>query len=91
MEFSNSVEVLMNNLVEYERTSEVCWKECNKKGGQCSVCGESGFCCRNEYHPTWNGNCPIKAIQAARKNGHDCVSPKHAQVTGEKTLRSLRV
>ena len=79
----------MDNLEKYERTSEGCWKDCRKKGGKCSLCGESGYCCRNEYHPTWNGDCPIRAIQAARKNGHDCVSPKHAQVAGKNKFKEL--
>ena len=64
----------------WERTSEQCWRSCDKKGGKCSYCGESGYCCRNEDHPTWNGNCPAKAIQAARKHAHDCVLLKQGLV-----------
>ena len=60
----------------WERTSEQCWRTCDKKGGKCSDCGKNGFCCRNEDHPTWNGNCPTQAIKAASKDKHDCVSPK---------------
>ena len=66
----------LNGLEEYERTSQQCWTDCGKKGGKCSVCGEFGYCCRNKYHPSWNGNCPIGAIRAARQDGHDCTQPK---------------
>ena len=74
---------------EWERTSEKCYRKCDRKGGKCSICGELGFCCRNEDHPTWNGNCPIGAIQAARKNGHNCVQPKIAGKLSNNKLLSL--
>ena len=57
-------------------TGEDCWDECDQRGGKCLICGESGYCCRNEDHPTWNGDCPTEAIQAALKDRHKCLA-KH--------------
>ena len=58
----------------WELTGDGCWDQCGN-GGKCSICGESGFCCRNEDHPTWNGDCPTEAIQAALNDRHQCVAP----------------
>ena len=57
-------------------TDVPCWHQCDKKGGKCSTCGEFGYCCRNGDHPTWNGDCPTGAIQAALEDRHRCVAPK---------------
>ena len=67
--------------VVWKRTRDACWYPCNKIGGKCAWCGESGFCCRkgvpgNPVPSHWNGNCPINAIKAAKIYHHGCVSPK---------------
>ena len=54
--------------------NEVCWRECNKRGGKCSFCGD-GYCCNGKKgtYPGWNGNCPEGAIAVAPLNGHRCI------------------
>ena len=51
-----------------------CWKECNRRGGKCTFCGE-GYCCNGKQgtYPGWNGNCPNDAIAVAPQNGHKCI------------------
>ena len=71
-------------LVSWESLDDVaCWElslgGCGK-GGKCSVCGESGYCCRNYDNPTSNGDCPTGAIQAASKDIHQCVVPKQGSL-----------
>ena len=67
------MELNFHHLGSWEATDDPCWEQCDKKGGKCSICGESGYCCRNEDHPTWNGDCPAGAIQAAFKEKHRCI------------------
>ena len=63
------------NYLEWKSTGYKCWNEC-RQGGKCSICGESGYCCRNEDHPTFNKDCPTGAIQAPLKDKtHYCVVP----------------
>ena len=71
--------VSFNWIVEesWESTGVNCWDQCGQKGGKCSVCGESGYCCRNK---DWKGDCPTGAIQAAWKDRHDCVAPKQGSL-----------
>ena len=45
------------------------------RAGKCSVCGEYGYCCRNEDRD-WNGDCPTGAIQATSSIRHECVVPQ---------------
>ena len=64
-------------VIKWEKTNEEsCWDKCGEKGGKCSFCGRSGFCCRKQMQSTWNGNCPIEGMQAALEYRHVCVSPK---------------
>ena len=67
----------------WQRTRENCWEQCEKKGGRCPFCGENGFCCRGERHPTWNGNCPIQSLRVARTDEHDCVAPIKGMFTSK--------
>ena len=74
----------------WKLTGKNCWNECNQRGGKCLICGESGYCCRNEDQPlwaqrgmhidTWNGDCPFGAIQAALKDRHQCLAPKQGSL-----------
>ena len=64
----------------WKLTDKNCWDECNHRGGKCLICGESGYCCRNEDHPTWNGDCPTGAIKAALNDRHQCVAPKQGSL-----------
>ena len=54
--------------------TEVCWKECNKRGGRCLYCGD-GYCCNGKEgtYPGWNGDCPTGAIAMAPLKGHRCI------------------
>ena len=66
-------------LESWKLTGVECWDQCGQ-GGKCSICGEFGYCCRNEDHPSWNKDCPTGAIQAAWNDRHQCVAPKQGSL-----------
>ena len=53
-----------------------CWKDCNKRGGKCSYCGD-GYCCNGQKgtYEGWNGDCPAGAIAVSPLKGHKCINP----------------
>ena len=55
--------------------NEVCWRECNRRGGKCSFCGD-GYCCNGKEgsYDGWNGDCPDGAIAVAPLKGHRCIN-----------------
>lgn len=64
-------------------TSKKCLSICGKRG-KCPLCGDYNFCCRKKLGNFGdNGDCPTRAIQAARLNKNDCVSPRYAQIPGK--------
>ena len=52
-----------------------CWKDCNKRGGKCSFCGD-GYCCNGQKgtYAGWNGDCPAGAIAVSPLKGHKCIN-----------------
>ena len=61
--------------------NKLCWKKCNKRGGQCSYC--NGYCCNGKKgsYLGWNGDCPDAAIAVAPLNGHRCIRPTEISTT----------
>ena len=74
-----SLESNFHYLESWKLTGVECWDQC-PHGGKCSICGESGYCCRNEDTPSWNKDCPTGAIQAAWKDRHQCVALKQGSL-----------
>ena len=69
--------------------NNVCWKQCNGRGGKCSYCG-GGYCCNGKEgtYPGWNGNCPAGAIAVAPLQGHRCIRRRTETTTGTTTVMS---
>ena len=68
--------------------NKLCWKKCNKRGGQCSYC--NGYCCNGKKgsYPGWNGDCPAAAIAVAPLNGHRCIRPTEISTTEIRTTET---